>query len=344
MRVLVDSGPLSGGHSIRGIGVNTRGLLLGLKSQKNKNFKITEGDVEIEDLSKYDLVHFTAFRPFFISIPWNKPSGTKFVLTIHDLIQLIYPQVYKPGLKGIVSFWINKYRIKKNIDAIITISETSKKDICRFLEISPNKVHVIYLAAAHRPKVDPEVIDKVSRKYNLPEKFALYVGDVNYNKNINTLVKACKAANIKLVVAGKQAKDIENQDLSHPELIHLKSIDWSGVSRLGFVPDEDLVAIYKLATLYIQASLYEGFGLPVLEAFSVGCPVVAGKTQALVEIADGGALFADPKSPADFAQKIKAIMSNKELREQLINTGYEIVKNFTWEKTGKQTLQVYEKV
>lgn len=242
-------------------------------------------------------------------------------------------------------FWIQKFFLK-NIDAVITISETSKKDICRFLGIHPNKVHVIYLAPKKifRQITNESLLSSVKKKYDLPEKFALYVGDVNYNKNIPTLIKACKIAKIPLVICGKQAVEIDSKDLNHSELAHLRNINFDGVLKLGFVSDSDLVAIYNLATLYCQPSLYEGFGFPLLEAFACGTPVVASKTQALVEIGEGGALFANPNDAEDFAKKIARLTEDKETREQLVNTGKVIVKNFSWEKTARETLDVYKKV
>lgn len=173
------------------------------------------------------------------------------------------------------------------------------------------------------------------------------MGDVNYNKNVPGLVKACEMAHLPLVIVGKHALGIEEKDLGHPELSHLREIvrsiqDRKKVMRLGYVPDEDLVAIYNLATLYCQPSFYEGFGLPVLEAFSCGTPVVASKIQAHVEIAEGGALFANPKEPQEIANKMKRFLEDKELRKEYSLKGEAIAKNFTWSKTAKETFSVYK--
>jgi glycosyltransferase involved in cell wall biosynthesis len=233
-----------------------------------------------------------------------------------------------PGIRGFAKLVINKYLIRKNVDAIITISETSKKDICRFLGVDPKIVHVIYLA----PR---EIFKKleIKKRYGLPNRFVLYVGDINYNKNIPNLVKACKIAKIPLVIAGKQAKEVESLDLNHAELKHLKNIDWLGVLRLGFVPDSDLVAIYNLASVYVQPSFYEGFGLPVLEAVACATPVVAVKTQALVEILGDGINYADPRDPEKMAQSI--LSPNKNIK---------LPRDYSWKKTAKETLKVYEDV
>ena len=270
MKVGIHLGGLGGGHEVRGIGVHTKELF--------KRLKVEEYNPE----KKYDLVHYTVFKPFTFSLPFRKPAK-KVVLTIHDLIPHIYPKHYPGGIKGNLIFLIQKCLIKRNVDAIITISETSKKDICRFLV--------------------------VAEKYRLPKTFALYVGDVNYNKNIPGLIEMCKHSNIPLVIVGKQAKEIRDgdRDLSHPELKHLEKVDWGKTITLGFIDDDDLAAIYNLADVYIQPSFYEGFSLPPLEAKTCGTWVIATRIQAHVEILESG-------------------------------------REYSWEKTARETLGVYEKI
>src|SRR5690554_1596077 len=149
MEVAIDTGPLESGHAIRGVGVNTKELIETLKKEikqsKDLAIKLSAVDFSKTDLSKFDLVHYTAFHPYFLSIPEVK-SKAKVILTIHDLIYLIYPDKYPSGFKGKINFYKNKSRLK-NVDAVLTISETSKKDIVRFLKVPPEKVKVIYLAA-----------------------------------------------------------------------------------------------------------------------------------------------------------------------------------------------------
>lgn len=375
MKVAIDSGPLGKGHSIRGVGVHIRELTLALSEwvKNKKDIEVELMDFSNSDLSGFNILHYQFFHPFFLSLPLKKLKA-KVVVTIHDLIPLIYPKHYPGGIKGGIRLVINKFLIRKNVDAILTISETSKKDICRFLGVSPEKVHVVYLASR---KVFQRIADSpasrtgrekrvAKEKYNLPEKFALYVGDVNYNKNIPNLIKACKLAKIPLVICGKQAFDIETlgvDDLSnlkgpkdwirylfgkpHPELAHFQDLlkefnHGKSVIRLGFVPDEDLVAIYNLASVYVQPSLYEGFSLPILEALACGCPVVASRIQAHVEIAEGGALFADPHKPEEIAGQITKVVKDGKIKKQLIKNGFTVVKKFSWEKAAKETLQVYK--
>jgi glycosyltransferase involved in cell wall biosynthesis len=136
-----------------------------------------------------------------------------------------------------------------------------------------------------------------------------------------------------LVIAGKQAFEIEKMNLDHPELSHLKGIDWTGVIRLGFVPDELLIELYNLAEVYIQPSFYEGFGLPVLEAVACGTPVVAAKTQALVEILGDGLNYVNSYDP-------------KAMAESILNPNIDVKlpRIYSWDKTAKDTLKVYQSV
>jgi glycosyltransferase involved in cell wall biosynthesis len=336
MKIAIDTGPLKSGDSVRGVGVYTRELLAALK--------IEGVDISKADLGKYDVFHFTRFNPFFISLPFKKPENTKFVLTIYDLIPLIYLSHYPPGIRGWAAWQINKFLIKKNIDAVITISETSKKDICRFIGLNPDKVYVIHLAprAIFKRLKTKWWQTEIRKRYNLPECFTLYVGDVNYNKNIPLLIRACRHAKIPLVICGRQAMEVEKMNLNHPELRHLKGVDWNGSTRTGFVSDNDLVKIFNLAAVYIQPSLYEGFGLPVLEANAAGVAVVASKTQALIEVAGDVALFADPKSTEDFAEKVRVLFDSRSLRDELIEKGINNSKNYSWQKVAKETLKVYQ--
>ncbi|MFC1626000.1 glycosyltransferase family 4 protein [Patescibacteria group bacterium] len=350
MRIAIDAGALTSTHKTRGIGRYTRELLRGIKIKGIDAFK--------EDLRKYDLVHFTSFKPFEICLPFAKPKKTKFVLTIYDLIPLIYPKNYPPGVRGKIKFYINKYLIKRHVDLIITISETSKKDICRLLGVNPDKIKVIYLAPRDifKPINNSKALDTIKRKYDLPNNFVFYVGDVNYNKNIPTLIKACRKLKTPLVICGKQAKDIEalGMDISslrgprdwfrylfgkpHPEVAHYKELltDFKyskDVVRLGFVPDKELVAIYNLASVYVQPSLYEGFGLPVLEALACGCSVVASKIQAHVEIAQQAVSYFNPSDLKDMVKNIKNPPKAGNLPRE-----------YSWRKTAKETLRAYKEL
>lgn len=347
LRVAIDSGPLNSGDSVRGIGFHTKLLVEHLRKIKGLKTDLVDFTHYPSSITHYDLVHYQKFNPYFLNLPIFKKG--KSILTIHDLIYLIYPKAYPPGIRGKLIYFLQKILVKK-MDAIITISETSKKDIVRFLNLPTDKIFVIHLAPGEmfKPITNNELLTAIHRKYKLPDKFVLYLGDVNYNKNLLTLCKACRVAKTQLVIIGKQAAD-SKFDRTHPEnqpLVRLLKEygENKNIIRLGFVPDEDLVGIFNLATLYCQPSLYEGFGLPLLQAFVCGVPVVASKIQAHVEIAGDACLYADPKSPEDFAEKISELINNDELRKELVEKGKEKAKEYSWDRVARETTDVYKKV
>lgn len=171
MRIAIDSGPLKGGHSIRGVGAYTRELTKELVKLQRKDLKIESIDFEKVNLEKYDLVHFPFFHPFFVTLPTGLTS--KVVVTIHDLIPLIYPKQYPPGLKGKIKIKTQKHRLKA-VDGMITPSETSKKDIVRLMGVNQNKIKVIYEAPKSifkQQEFSPKILDQARKKYKLPKKF-----------------------------------------------------------------------------------------------------------------------------------------------------------------------------
>jgi glycosyltransferase involved in cell wall biosynthesis len=219
------------------------------------------------------------------------------------------------------------------------------------LGISPNKINVIYLAPRRifkKMKVGSWKMNAVAKRYNLPKKFVLYVGDVNYNKNILNLAEASKIAKLPLVVVGKQVVS-DNFDRTNVENEHLveflnKYKNDPNILRIGFIPDEDLVAIYNLAIVYCFPSFYEGFSLTILEAMACGTPVVASKIQAHTEIAGNAAFFVDPKDPKEIGSGIKKIIEDESLRKMLIENGLAKANDYSWAKVAKETYTVYEKV
>lgn len=371
MKVAIDTGPLTSGHRVRGIGVHTTELIkeLELLAKKKKGFDLISFDFSDKNRfvkEKFDIVHYPYFNPFFVTLPFK--SKERMVVTIHDLIPLIYPKAYPPGIKGNIKLLLHKSLVKRT-DRVITISETSKKDIIRFLKIPAEMIDVIHLAPKRiyrQAKPSENDLARIQKKYKLPPKFILYLGDVNYNKNVISLIKACKLIDTHLVLVGKQAADLSSDgiqvqnnqgprdmlrsalNVSHPELAHYRELmeefnSNKKIIRPGFIPDEEMVGVFKLAAVYCQPSYYEGFGIPVLEAMAAGTPVVASKIQALVEIAENAALFADPNEPKDIAEKVGKILKSGRVRKQLREKGFKNLKRFSWEKTAELTLQVYER-
>ncbi|MBU2051790.1 glycosyltransferase family 4 protein [Patescibacteria group bacterium] len=321
MRVSLDTGAITPLDQNRGIGVYANEMCRHLP----KYVQVTDNDPEI--------IHNLVFKLFH---PAKLPAPGLVVITVHDLIPLKYPQAYPPGIRGRLTWWRQKNQLRQAA-GIITDSQASKQDIIKFTGINEDKIFVVYLA------VD-EVFKPVKavNKYSLPNKFALYVGDLNWNKNVVSLTKACISLKIPLVVVGRQAV-VTDYDHSHPETSELVKFQRLAkkypkrIIRLGTVPLRDLAAIYNLATVYVQPSRYEGFGLPVLEALSCGCPVLSSGAGSLPEITGKACLH--------FSQKnLKLVWQNADLRSKLTQAGLAQAKKFSWQKTVRQTVAVYEKI
>jgi len=343
MRIAIDATPLETGHKKRGIGIYTRKLIENLKAtdRTNEYILFTRG----QELPKVDLVHYPYFDLFFLTLPLKKPYKT--VVTIHDLIPLVFPQFYPLGLRGKIKFQIQKFSVKP-VSAIITDSENSKKDVVRFLKFPEDKVHVVYLAADEifKPAKDKDFLEKVRRKYNLPEKFILYVGDVNLHKNLKKLLAAIAKVNWPLVAVG-EALTNENLIETKELLSEIKKLQIEKkVLRLGFVKEEDLVGIYNLATLLVKPSLYEGFGLPVLEAMSCGLPVASSNASSLPEVGGNAPVYFDPNSESEMTSAIETIIKfyekDRAKYDELKMKGIAQAKKFFWEKTARETIKIYE--
>lgn len=339
MRVFLDSSPTIPGHSVRGMGRYASQILQAIKSH---------GQVQlVGENDRPEIIHYPYFDLFFNTLPTRGSAPT--VVTVHDTHPLIYPEHFPVGIRGKLRFAFQKKRLQK-ADAIIVNTETTKKDVVRFLDIFPDRVFVTHFAPSsiYTPITHQSLIT-ARKRYNLPERFVLYVGDINYNKNIPGLIRAFSLLThhpsliTHLVFVGKAFENDIKEAREIRQLVEGLGIK-DRVHILGFAPDEDLVKIYNLAKCYCQPSFYEGFGFPVLEAMACGVPVVAGKTQALVEIGEGAALFVNPKDVQDMASGLGKVINESNLRKNLIAAGTEKVKIFSWGKTADATVNVYKKV
>jgi glycosyltransferase involved in cell wall biosynthesis len=353
MKIAINILPLKTGHKNRGIGLYTSNLIENLK--KDPRVKVQEF-VNIKEVENVDLVHYPYFDFFFHTIPLRKKFKT--IITIHDVIPLLFPQHHPSGVKGKINLFLQKLALK-DCKNIITDSEVSKNDIARFLKIKKDKISVVHLAASENfhSQSDTKLI-YIKRKYKLPERFLLYVGDANWIKNLpfliegfNNIRKEADFVNLKLVlVGGVFLKNVEQ--INHPELESLKKInkmikDYSiqeFVIKPGDLDLEELISFYNLATIYIQPSLYEGFGLPLLEAFSCGTPVLSSTGGSLKEVGGQAAVYFEPNNLSQFSELLKEILTNKSLRERLSKLGLEQSRKFSWQKVADETKMVYSKV
>lgn len=350
MKVAFNVYPLQSAHKGRGIGYYTQNLLD--QFRKKDDLQIIEF-TDTNQVKDADVVHYPWFDLFFRTL---KLSKYPMVVTVYDTTPLIFPQEYPVGFKGKINFYFQK-RSLKNCQRVITISLCSKKDIVKYLDIPEDKIKVIPLAAngAFRPLSDAEKLF-IKRKYNLPNHFLLYVGDANYVKNLHFLIMGFKALkenfpDLKLILAGGVFLK-KPQSIDHPELKSLKNIFQkidqfkleNEILRPGQISTEDLVGFYNLATVYVQPSLYEGFGLPVVEAFACGTPVVASNTSSLTEVSGNAALYFDPRNITQFREVLTQLLQDKSLQDRFSRLGLKRAQLFSWEKTANQTVKVYEEI
>jgi glycosyltransferase involved in cell wall biosynthesis len=267
------------------------------------------------------------------------------VVTFHDVTFFLLPERY-PALR--CAYFRAASRAGARLaDLAIAVSRTVKADVERHLPIPPERVRVVPLAAApsYRPLDDPPRMAAVRAKYSLPDRFVLNVGALEPGKNQATLLRAfarlkAQASSTRseqaLVIAGPPAWRYER-------LIHLADrLGLAGQVRfLGYVPAEDLPALYNLADLFVFPSLYEGFGLPPLEAMACGLPVVASTAPALREVLDGAALLVQPQDVAALTEAMDVALGDDPLRSRLREAGLQRAGLFSWERTARETAAVY---
>ncbi len=346
IKVLIDTSPLASAHAIRGIGTYTRLLVENLQALAAIEVKKSTA-LDSNSNFKPDLTHYPYFDLFFSTLP-VKPLA-KTVVTIHDLIPLRFPEHYPPGVKGSLRFKKQKLALK-TVKAIITDSFASKQDIIDYLQVPAEKIHVVYLAGNPQVKhLTVNQVEPVLDKYHLPSDYLLYVGDINYNKNIPQLIKSLKylPETMHLVLLGK---NFTKQDI--PEWNWIESqIAMSEVEdRVHFLDqilgdaDLELSAIYSSAQVYVQPSLFEGFGLPVLEAMQAKTPVVCAQNSSLIEV--GGESVVFTKSEAEsLAQGVKKVLAwTQQEKQERINQAYNWSQTFSWAKAAQETLKVYQQV
>ncbi len=333
---------------VRGAGFYGENLVGSLQGIANLTAEPVEGGLWRPFYPGFDLVHYLYFDLFFLTLPPFRLAKT--VVTVFDLTPIVLTEHYPRGVRGEIKWQIQK-RLLSRVHHIITISESAKKDMIWYLGVPKEKISVTYLAAAstYQRVMDVNTLHQVREKYSLPKKFVLYVGDVNFNKNLPKLLEAmaivARSVECKLVMVGKSFRDTrlpEIKELSE-KIRELKLKD--KIIFPGYVSEEDKIALYSLAAVYVQPSIYEGFGLPIVEAMACGAPVVCGRNSSLIEVAGETAIFADMADPDDLADKIlKVLKMAKSDYERLAEKSLAQSKKFSWEKTAAETHEVYQKV
>ena len=287
-------------------------------NKANSIQKIKEGN--------FDVFHPTYYDNYFLNYIGNKP----FVLTVHDLIHQIFPEfgLYKDDLDK------NKEMINR-ANKIITVSESTKKDLINIFNVPENKVEVIYLANSLQENTN---IVTAEFKSKIPHRYLLYVGNRDFYKNFLFFTQIFSSL-------GSEAKDISVVCTGSPfnvdEKYALDKMNLNNRITSMYVNDAELSYLYKNAIALVFPSMYEGFGLPVLEAFSCGCPVLVSNSSSLKEIGNDAVIYFEPKNPSSMLEALKSVLSNKDLRTDKIKSGYIQLKNFSWSKTAEKTKKVY---
>jgi Glycosyltransferase len=236
-------------------------------------------------------------------------SSVRTVFTLHDLIFLFYPEAHKPLNRWFLTLMMPRFL--RAADAVIAVSECTKRDAMRLYGLDEAKIRVIYEGVSPRFRpASPEAIAAVRARYNLPECFILYVGTIEPRKNLTALLEAfhhlLATHDLRLVIVGKKGWLYEGFFRRLRELGLEDRVIFT-----GYVPDEDLPAIYSAADLFVFPSLYEGFGLPVLEAMACGTPVVCSNTSSLPEVAGDAALLVDPTDVRALAGAIERVLTDE---------------------------------
>jgi len=334
MKVFLDITPLTNTNRLRGVGIYTKYL---------KEYLAKSEKVElVDDLNEADIVHYPYFDPFFLTLTL-KPEK-KVIVTVHDLIPVVFPEHFPRGLRGEVKWQIQKRKLKQ-VNLVITDSTCSRDDIIKHAGVSKEKIQVIHLA----PAPEFRILDKsnLDQAHKLPGSFLLYVGDVNWNKNIPGLLRAFACLtnfpDLHLVLVGQGFFDKSPETVRINSLV--KDLNIEGrVIRLKDLSTAELVRVYNLATCYVQPSFYEGFGLPILEAMACGTPVVAGNTSSLPEICGEAAVMVNPDDANKIAEGIEKVVKDEDVQAKLVQAELKQVKKFTWKKTTEETIAIYQKV
>ncbi len=276
------------------------------------------------------------------TIPIIHPKKT--VVTCHDVGFRNYPSSYSK-----FQLWHLEFTTKKAVlwaEKIIAVSKSTKQDLIDIYGAKPEQIEVVYEGFTNKlyhPIKDRNKIKEVLKKYNIPEKYVLFVGRLEERKNIPRLINAFniikkeKGIRHKLVLVGKKGYKFE-QIINIIDKLRLKD----KIVLTGYIPEQDLPYIFSDADLFVLPSLYEGFGIPILEAFACGCPVATSNVSSMPEVAGKAAILFNPQKTDEIAQAVYKIISDDALKNNLIEKGFNQCKKFSWQKCAQETLEVLE--
>jgi glycosyltransferase involved in cell wall biosynthesis len=285
-------------------------------------------------LTSKDLVH----SPAPAAVP-PKGTGQRLIATVHDVAFLIHPELYPPRWR--LMYRAGLLRIARSADAVIAVSRHTAEDLARRGRIPPGRVHVVPLASS-LPTGTADLEETLTR-LKVPAPYVLFVGTLEPRKNVVRLIRAyrrlvARGAPHALVLAGPMG-------WRHQALMKELATEAPGrIVLTGATASPDLDALYRGASLFVYPSLYEGFGLPVLEAMGRGTPTVVSIASSLPEVAGEAAIPVDPRSVAGLAEAMERVINDRDLAARLADAGRARAAGFTWEETARRTLEVYKSV
>jgi glycosyltransferase involved in cell wall biosynthesis len=268
------------------------------------------------------------------------------VVTIHDCIHLMFPQ-YLPNRMAYAYARAQMWTAAHRSDCILTVSDASKRDILHLFNIPPEKIVVVYNAIDAHFSITPppEAVARVRERYQLDHRFVLYVGNIKPHKNLVRLIEAFSELrvgeldDVKLLIIGDEISKLPALRLAvHRHKLH------KHVRFLGYVPDDQLAVLYRLAAVFIFPSLYEGFGLPPLEAMASGTPVVVSNVSSLPEVVGDAAVLVDPHDIDSIVDGLRLVLTNPSRADEMRRKGLERAREFSWEQSIARTLEVYRRI
>jgi len=281
---------------------------------------------------KYDLY----WQPNFI--PNDTIKAKKIVTSVHDFSFILYEKYHpKERIEHFKKYFFKNIYLS---DAIITGSQYSKSEILERLDFKDKDVHVIYHGIDHNIF---RLYSNIELEFELPKKFLLSVGSIEPRKNLIGLLEAYNALSndikeeYKLVLVG--FKGWENK-----EIMKLIEANKENIIYLGFITDQELAKVYNLASIFVFPSFYEGFGLPIIEAFACGTPVLSSNATSLPEVGGDAVLYCDPHDSKNIAEKLVLLIENSDLQNDLRVKGLERAKQFSWEKSAQQHQALFERL
>jgi glycosyltransferase involved in cell wall biosynthesis len=290
---------------------------------------------------KVDLFHSPSYFLPFVNV-------CKSIITVHDVIPILFPEWR--SFKDRLLWRLALQASIKEADKIIAPSLSTQKDVINTYSVSEEKIQVIYPGVddTFRPVLDASY--KIERKYSIKVPFILYLGPIRIRRNVHRLLIAFRklkkkySVNCKLVLIGNAEGGLDRRYLTFVKKLISHLDIGAEIIHLNRVPENDLPLFYSASELFVYPSLYEGFGLPLLEAMACGTPVITSNVSSMPEVVGNAGIMVDPRDVGALANSMYEILSNIDLKTKLIDMGIRRSRYFTWNETAKRTLKVYEEV